>query len=368
VRDEQIQEMHHKQTTRIQENERKDKLLEQTRQQLEASEQLVAEFQQSLQQKDDVIFDLQRTVSAQQRMLEEIQGLVSRQQPENMTMSPAVTMTNATIASAPKDISNMRWRESRNAPEDMCRGEVVVVDGNTAYFVSGLSHSVYSYQTVLGEWTQLPDNPNQGCGLAIIDGLLTTVGGTNTASADTSLVSLSGEGISTNTLLSLCGESGGKEWSEVFPPMPTPRSFVACITTKQALVVAGGCNRGEVPVRYVNKVELMDKDSGLQFLLYSKRFQHLRVGDTLYLAGGYTAGLTASKSVFSCTLADLLSSTAPGPITQQTDQSVWKERLGLPLRHSMDTCCQLVEEMNWTLPPMSIDTISTLTLGYWLVR
>ena len=112
VRDEQIQEMHHKQTTRIQENERKDKLLEQTRQQLEASEQLVAEFQQSLQQKDDVIFDLQRTVSAQQRMLEEIQGLVSRQQPENMTMSPAVTMTNATIARPPKDLSNVRWRES----------------------------------------------------------------------------------------------------------------------------------------------------------------------------------------------------------------------------------------------------------------
>ena len=213
--------MHHKLTTRIQENERKDKLLEQTQQQLEASEQLVAEFQQSLQQKDDVIFDLQRTVSAQQRMLE-IQGLVGRQQPGNITMSPTVIKTHPTVTRSPEDISNMRWRESRNAPEDMCRGEVVV-DGNTAYFVSGLSHSVYSYHTVLGEWTQLADNPNQGCGLAIIDGLLTTVGGTNTASTDTSLVSLSGEGISTNTLLRLCGEGRGKEWSEVFPPMPTPR-------------------------------------------------------------------------------------------------------------------------------------------------
>ena len=213
--------MHHKLTTRIQENERKDKLLEQTRQQLEASEQLVAEFQQSLQQKDDVIFDLQRTVSAQQRMLE-IQGLVGRQQPGNITMSPTVIKTHPTVTRSPEDIGNMRWRESRNAPEDMCRGEVVV-DGNTAYFVSGLSHSVYSYHTVLGEWTQLPDNPNQGCGLAIIDGLLITVGGTNTASADTSLVSLSREGISTNTLLRLCGEGRGKEWSEVFPPMPTPR-------------------------------------------------------------------------------------------------------------------------------------------------
>ena len=33
----------------------------------------------------------------------------------------------------------------------------------------------------------------------------------------------------------------------------------------------------------------------------------------------------------------------------------------------MDTCCQLVEEMIWTLPPASIDTISTPTLGHSIV-
>ena len=40
-----------------------------------------------------------------------------------------------------------------------------------------------------------------------------------------------------------------KQWSEVFPPMPTPHSRTACITTEQALVVAG-CAAGD------NRVDL----------------------------------------------------------------------------------------------------------------
>ena len=36
-----------------------------------------------------------------------------------------------------------------------------------------------------------------------------------------------------------------KQWSKIFPPMPTPRCMlVACVTTEQSLVVAGGEGRG----------------------------------------------------------------------------------------------------------------------------
>ena len=82
--------------------------------------------------------------------------------------------------------------------------------------------------TILGQeqWSQLPENPNKTFGLAVIDGLLTSVGGDNYDY--------------TNTLLSLTGEGMRKQWSEIFPPMPTPRLSVACITTEQSLVVAGG--------------------------------------------------------------------------------------------------------------------------------
>ena len=60
-----------------------------------------------------------------------------------------------------------------------CVEEQQVVHENTAYFRSWGSHKVYSYQ-IIGEeeqWSQLPDNDNWNCGLAVIDGLVTSVGG-----------------------------------------------------------------------------------------------------------------------------------------------------------------------------------------------
>ena len=64
----------------------------------------------------------------------------------------------------------------------MSRG-AAVVHGNTAYFSPRWFRchytKVYSYQNILGkeQWSQLPDNPNRWFGLAVIDGLLTSVGG-----------------------------------------------------------------------------------------------------------------------------------------------------------------------------------------------
>ena len=144
----------------------------------------------------------------------------------------------------------MTWREGKNAPERMCRG-AAVVHGNTAYFRPASSAIVYSYQDMNGQeqWSQLPDNPNENCSLAVIDGLLTCVGGTNNDP--------------TNTLLSLTGNSERKQWSEIFPPMPTPRQSAACVTTEQALVVAGG-HAGS----YLATVEVMNLNGGPQSLLF----------------------------------------------------------------------------------------------------
>ena len=87
-----------------------------------------------------------------------------------------------TVAAAQKDISKMRWRERKSAPEEMTRG-AAVVHGNTTYFSPSVSfvvngtpalQTVYSYQNILGkeQWSRLPDNPNRWFGLAVIDGLL----------------------------------------------------------------------------------------------------------------------------------------------------------------------------------------------------
>ena len=61
-------------------------------------------------------------------------------------------------------------------------------------------------------------------------------------------------------------------------------------------------------------------------------------GDTLYLAGGIDIGYKSSKSVFTCSLTDLLtSSNSLGSKIRQTfsqSQNVWKQISSLPLAQS----------------------------------
>ena len=129
---------------------------------------------------------------------------------------------------AQKDISKMRWRDGRNAPQKMFRG-TVIVHGNTAYIRPNVSEKVYAYQNIAGEerWSLLPVNPYKNFGLVVIDGVLTSVGGEKSPCC-------------TNELLSLREVGKSKEWSEILPSMPTRRHSAACVTTKEVLVAIGG--------------------------------------------------------------------------------------------------------------------------------
>ena len=232
AKDRQLQEKKHTIAANQHAIETKERQLQQTQQQLRDSQQLVELFQQSLQHKDKTISDLQQTISHHEREREiqqlKQQDIASSIQPQQLPVTAEKTQTATAVSVAQKDISKMTWREGKKATERMMRG-AAVVDGNTAYFSLGGLFRVYSYQNILGheQWSRLPDNPNEAFSLAVIDGLLTSVGGRSSRGP-------------TKTLLSLTGEGEKKKWSEVFPPMPTRRSSTACITTEKALVVAGG--------------------------------------------------------------------------------------------------------------------------------
>ena len=265
-------------------------------------------------------------IQAKDRQQLEQQDTASRDQPQQKSFTRSQRMM---MVAAKKDISTMIWRKGKNAPEKMSRG-ATVVHGNTAYFRPRGSNKVYSYQNILGkeQWSQLPDNPNMYCGLAVIDGLLTSVGGANNGY--------------TNTLLSLTGEGMRKQWSEIFPPMPTQRQSAACITAEQSLVVAGGYVSGGfldiVEVMNINTKQwttvspLPQKQSSLSATV---------CGDTLYLAGGWIKSFiisVPSKSVFTCSLTDLLtSSNSLGSKIRQTfsqSGNVWKQISSLPVVQS----------------------------------
>ena len=317
VKDRELQEAHQSieaKDRELQENqhaiETKERQLQQTQQQLQDSQQLVAQFLQSLQHNDKTISDLQQTISHQEK---EIQQLRQKD------IASGITATK--VSEVQKAISKMTWREGKKAPEKMRRGAAVVHE-NTAYFRPANSSRVYSYQNILGNelWFRLPGNPNKAFNLAVIDGFLTSVGGYDSRYANI------------GTLLSLTGECERKKWSEVFPPMPTPSHSTACITTEQALVVAGGVAGGDLAT-----VEVMDINTK-QWTTVCPLPQKLRLlsgvvcGDSLYLAGGLTGGV-GSKSVFTCSLSDLrqqrhLINNMTGALPKL---SVWKDISSLPV-------------------------------------
>ena len=250
----------------------------------QTSEQLVAQFQQSLEQKDRTISDLRQTISAHERKTQQLGQQAS---------SGEVTM--AGTASVVKDITKLRWKKGKKVPEPMCRGSATI-DGNTVYISSMGSSKVYSCQITPQDqqWSTLPQNRYSNFSLAIVAGILTSVGGQ--------------QGYwFTNSLRSLTGRGEKRQWSEVFPAMPTPRSATASISTEQALIVAGGCRNS----KNLDTVEVMD--------IYTKQWTTASClphpfavisaticGDQLYLAGGYVEFGKSSKSVLTCSLTDLL--------------------------------------------------------------
>ena len=301
----------------------KDRQLQKYQTVLETKERELQQTQELLMTKDKVIRDLQQTISEQERkILQHNEASNTQLQQQPVTKGTLQT----TVEVAKKDISKMTWRDVKNAPEKMKRG-AAVVHGNIAYFRPANSRKVYAYENIAGEeqWSRLPDNPNQSFSLAVIDGLLTSVGGYK-------------DGYS-NTLFSLTGR---KCWSEIFPPMLTPRSDASSVTNEQALVVAGG-NAGGV----IDTVELMTISTKQWTTVCSLPGKYLGVsaitcGDSLYLAGGITDGYSPSQSIFTCSLSNLKQperrrsilrrtySSSSGKSSYSSKSNIWKEIRSLP--------------------------------------
>jgi len=136
---------------------------------------------------------------------------------------------------------NLTWETRRNAPREMWRG-AAVADGSLAYFSPWDSGDVFTYKSEKDEWSKLPEYPQNNFGLAVINNLITAVGG-----------GVGGQ--YTNYLSSF----RGGEWVTVFPPMPTKRGKPAVISAQNYLIAVGGEEVDGWGVRTVlSTVEVMD--------------------------------------------------------------------------------------------------------------
>ena len=73
----------------------------------------------------------------------------------------------------------LRLRGGEKAPSKMY-GEVSAVDGSVAYFQAARSKSVLANTSSTNKWSELPKCPKYGFSLAMINSLLTAIGGGDT--------------------------------------------------------------------------------------------------------------------------------------------------------------------------------------------
>ena len=220
----------------------------------------------------------------------------------------------------------LTWEPRRNAPCGMKRG-AAVVHGSVGYFNPDGSRDVFAYDSEKDDWSKLPECPQYFFGLAVINNLLTAVGGMPSEL-------FSGR---TNHLVSF----NGNEWATIFPSMPTKRCYPAVISAQNYLIAAGGQGEGW---RVLSTVEVMKIATRKWYTAASLpepvfNMSATVCGGHLYLLGGVK--YNNPTQVFTCTLDSLLHSCHPPSQTppHTNEAGVWQHIADVPMKYS--TCATL---------------------------
>ena len=77
----------------------------------------------------------------------------------------------------------LRWREVKKShtPRKLYKRPDAVVNGDTIYLRAAATQNVYAYNSTDESWSSIPDTITELCSLAVINNLLTTIGGWNVA-------------------------------------------------------------------------------------------------------------------------------------------------------------------------------------------
>jgi serine/threonine protein kinase len=225
----------------------------------------------------------------------------------------------------------LKWKKGTNTLRKIsnyCLGEMAAAtDENLVYVMEGVFNNVYMYNTSTLAWYQLPNSEYRSCALAIVNGLLTLIGG-------------EGKGVDiTNQLFSLARRGKIVKWMEKFPPMPTQRYGVCALCTNKTLIVAGG--QGRHPIGKVATTELLNTAT-LQWSTAVDLPQPMLGGsllqvndDCMYVLGAYDKDVKPIKSVYTCSLNALLQSRIPQsfgmhPARSLSPSLVWRSVTDIP--------------------------------------
>ena len=275
------------------------------------NEQVVAALQQSVEQKDVAIRAKDELLQEKEREIRELRQRVRGLEGRGVVKGPL----------------KLEWRDGPPAPYAIF-GHSVAVSGDMVYLCDGWRWKILMFNSRREQWTVLPGCNKISFSIAVVNGLLTAIGGRVSLRA-------------TNTLLSLTLDIpviSREKWIEKLPPMTYCRNYPAVITIDTSLIVAGGfgSDKEKAPV------EVMDTQT-LQWSTVASLPHPLSeatatiCGDRLYLGGGFRTGNRATKLVLMCEVKDLLQSKPQSRATRAGHSEscqVWKEVAPLPVTES----------------------------------
>ena len=205
-------------------------------------------------------------------------------------------------------------------------------------------HYVFSYNTSRNEWLTLPPCEVHDFGLAVVDGLVTIVGGEFDYKSPS--FTLNPPDLSRRLSVLLNGE-----WIDTFPPMTIERGDPSVICSQQYLIVVGGVSHiypyglSNIQRRktVVSSVEVMDTKTKVWSQVASlpepaSCLVAAHCGDQLYLLGGKNHHGSIS-SVFTCTFQALVNSLSVRPSGEKSKSEnfvCWQKVADVPVLRS--TC------------------------------
>ena len=258
-------------------------------------------------------------------------------QPNQQSKASAAANTEVQEIATPMDEEREEWRSLGSISHPIHRKDSeVVVSGNTLYIASARSatiEAVHAYNLhSTSQSGNLPDCPKKDYSLVVVDGLLTTIGGSGNSKK---LFSLSCTGDR--------DMSGQRKWIEHFPPMPTGRQWATVLCTDAYLIVAGGCIvKNEKIMSVLDNVEVLDIKN-CQWSIAANLPEALCLasgaiicGDTVHIGGGMGKDERATKSMYSCSLTSLVKTSRPIGKPVEFKISMWDRFADLPAEWS--TC------------------------------
>ena len=224
----------------VEEIKEKDRRIQQMSEQLEIGEQVTAQFQTRIQ-------DLELLLKVCGSEQPNNSSTTQPECPASLSQTRAPSQSHYPESQRPEVRESgikLRWKRAKKAPCEMYKDTDAVVSGDFAYFRAGGTRDICVYNSTNDSWSQIPDCPASRCSLAVINQLLTTVGGEL-------------KGRATNQLFTFGSERGRQRWRETYPVMPTKRCEAVSLCHETTLIVAGGVDQD----RTLIVIEVLDLDT-----------------------------------------------------------------------------------------------------------